>query len=390
MTDSALSLNPGGRLAPEQVVGRDALAARVWRILDRQSVVLSAERRMGKTSLITLMMAEGRLPPHTRCLFRDLEGIDTPLGFVEKIATSVWNLSAKGRAKRGLTKLLRTLGGAEVAGVIKFPQPDQTPWQEILTKLIGELAADPDTRTVFFWDELPLMLYDIQRRGTGRAGEVLDRLRNIRQTHPSVRMVFTGSIGLHHVLRGLKADGYANDPTNDMLAVDVPPLELPHAASLAERLLRGEEIPCDDRAALAERVARHADGVPFHVHHLVHRLADLEPPVTPTILDHAVEALLKDPHDPLHLRHYRERIDTYYGDHRDIVLAILDALAPGPQSTEALFNGVKARQPVDDPEVIRGLLTMLQQDHYLVRTDAGAFAFRLNLVRRHWRWDRSL
>ena len=55
-----LRLNPGGALAPEEVVGRDLLIAKLWTTLDRQSVMLTAERRMGKTSVLNKMLAEGR------------------------------------------------------------------------------------------------------------------------------------------------------------------------------------------------------------------------------------------------------------------------------------------------------------------------------------------
>jgi hypothetical protein len=42
--------NPGGGLAPEEVVGRDALIADLWDKLERHSVMMTAKRRMGRTS----------------------------------------------------------------------------------------------------------------------------------------------------------------------------------------------------------------------------------------------------------------------------------------------------------------------------------------------------
>ena len=38
--------NPGGAIDPKDVVGRDRLIARIWEILEGQSVVLTAERRI--------------------------------------------------------------------------------------------------------------------------------------------------------------------------------------------------------------------------------------------------------------------------------------------------------------------------------------------------------
>lgn len=50
--------NPGGEIAPEDVVGRDRLIARLWETLTRQSVILVAERRMGKSCVVKKMLAE--------------------------------------------------------------------------------------------------------------------------------------------------------------------------------------------------------------------------------------------------------------------------------------------------------------------------------------------
>ena len=50
--------NPGGGLAPEEVVGRDALIADLWDKLERHSVMMTAERRMGKTSVLRKMLAQ--------------------------------------------------------------------------------------------------------------------------------------------------------------------------------------------------------------------------------------------------------------------------------------------------------------------------------------------
>ena len=53
-----MQINPGGRLRPEDVIGRDNEIARYWNILDRQGLVISAERRIGKTHILLKMQEE--------------------------------------------------------------------------------------------------------------------------------------------------------------------------------------------------------------------------------------------------------------------------------------------------------------------------------------------
>jgi hypothetical protein len=58
--------NPGGGLAPAEVVGRDALIADLWDKLERHSVMMTAERRMGKTSVLrrgnSILLGLGEYP----------------------------------------------------------------------------------------------------------------------------------------------------------------------------------------------------------------------------------------------------------------------------------------------------------------------------------------
>ena len=79
----AMKANPGGILAPENVIGRDKLIAKIWDILEQQSVILSAERRMGKTNMIKKMQAEGK--DNKLIICRDLEGMRSPIEFVEAV-----------------------------------------------------------------------------------------------------------------------------------------------------------------------------------------------------------------------------------------------------------------------------------------------------------------
>ena len=49
--------NPGGHLDLHDIVGREKEVARYWRILTRQSLVLGAERRLGKEQSLTQLEA---------------------------------------------------------------------------------------------------------------------------------------------------------------------------------------------------------------------------------------------------------------------------------------------------------------------------------------------
>ena len=208
--------NPGGRVGPDEVVGRSRLILQLWEILECQSLVLLAERRIGKTSIIRKMEAE----PATKKLpvYHDLEGCRTRLEFVEGVFHDVEAyLSTFTRSTERVRAFLRELRGAEVGKFVKFPDAEKQHWKVLLAKTLEDLASHEDGTLVFFWDEVPLMLQNIAKsEGEAAAMELLDTLRALRQTYPGIRMVFTGSIGLHNVIHSLRGSGYVNRPINDM------------------------------------------------------------------------------------------------------------------------------------------------------------------------------
>jgi len=385
--------NPGGHLDPADVIGRDALIGDLWRILERQSVVLYAERRIGKTCIIKKMQAEA--PDDRLVSYQELERVHSLLEFVEAVFHDVQrHLSRWKRTAEGATRLLSSIGGGEIGGVLKFPEPAGAHWKDLLVTTIEDLMEHQDRRVIFFWDEVPLMLGNIAKRdGTQASMELLDTLRSLRQMHPGLRMVFTGSIGLHHVITALRKEGYANDPTNDMLKVNVLPLDPEHSRELACRLLVGEGIETDDADATARRIAEDVDHVPYFIHHVLDQMARRGGHADAALAQDIVSRCLVDPHDPWDLHHYRERIDTYYTpEERPFALGMLDAIAGAGRRLpfDEVFNGLKASQATEDVELVRHVLTLLQRDHYVVQAPDGAYGFGFSLIKRWWCLHRGL
>jgi len=384
--------NPGGEIAPAEVFGRDKLIERLWRILERQSLVLSAERRMGKTSILKKMRAEA--PADKLPVYRDLEKVRSPLEFAQTIFDDVESyLSRSKRTAAKARQWLTNLTGLEIGGIVKFPDAVADEWKTLLSKTIEDLVEYQDRTVIFFWDEMPLMLDNIKKKnGESAAMEVLDTLRSLRQTHSELRMVYTGSIGLHNVLTSLKRSGYANRPTNDMKAVDVPPLSPNDAEELARRLLEGENIETDDIQTTAKAIANAVDGIPYFIHHVVDHLIEEDEAVNAARVDAIVNTYLIEPQDPWDLRYYRERIDTYYAnDEKQLVLNLLDILAVTDTSVpfDDLFNRLESRLVNPDIEKTRDVLTLIQQDHYILLQSDG-YCFRFPLIKYWWRMHRGV
>jgi AAA+ ATPase superfamily predicted ATPase len=388
--------NPGGQLAASEIIGREKLIERILRSLDRQSVVLSAERRIGKTSIM-LKMKEEADPRAVIVFFSDLERIYTPLELVETVLRDVEeHLSLRQKSANTFRKLFKHLAGAEVGGVVKLPAAVALHWKDLLVSIINDLMQQEERLIYFFWDEVPLMLYNIKKReGEAAAMEILDTLRALRQSHKNLRMIFTGSIGLHNVLTSLRKTGYANDPTNDMDTIEVPPLEPDKAERLASLLIQGERIKISKPEEITQTIASEVNGFPYFIHHVVDEMARREGDgeFDSDTVRQIVATALTDAQDRWHLRWYRERIDNYYEpDERAIALALLDALCASeePLSFDELFNLVKHKIKIEDAEPVREILNRLGKDHYTAQNATGGYAFRFPLIKRYWRLHRGL
>ncbi len=88
-----MKTNPGGNISPENVVGRDQMINSLWKTLANQSILLVAERRIGKTTIIKKMEVES--PKNTVVIVRDVGGISNAIEFVERVTQDVENYLSK-------------------------------------------------------------------------------------------------------------------------------------------------------------------------------------------------------------------------------------------------------------------------------------------------------
>lgn len=390
------------QVGADNVFGRDVLIEKMWRQLERTSLRFTAERRIGKTTVMKKMAAE--TPSGFRVVFLDVEGVDSPTGFTEHLLGRVKPLLTKAdKAKATFMSLLSELGGTEVGGVIKIPASNSLGWQSTLERALdGVCAAMADTRLVLMFDELPYMLQKIGSSASApesAALTLLDILRAKRMEHKNLRMVFAGSVGLHHVLNDLQRRNVATQPFNDMAIQPIGPLTVNDAVAFATRLLRTENVAVAEAevAAVASAVVELTSGVPFYIERVVQRLAELEGGVTADHARRVVTTQLTDDEDHWQMEHFRSRLNVYYPGTTKaasgqsiktaaIATAVLDdlAVASEPRSIDQVWSAVKATLPLDDRAELIQLLRSLAQDHYLECDESKRYAFRFPLVKRWW------
>jgi hypothetical protein len=386
-------INIGGQPDPAHIVGRDAAVQAVWRTFDDgASVLLTGERRIGKSWVAKALVLAPR--PQTCVVYLDVEkhsdvvGVFTALRaqLIDKLPTL-----AKAREKA------RDTGIEEIRG-IPMPSNHQDALLA-LPALVRAAAAKAGGGVVVILDELPTLLKTMVER-TGRPEPAVDLLRTLRALRhelSALRLVFAGSIGLHHVLA---QDGDINDAVNEMISLPIGPLADADACLLASRLLAGINMPADPHHELPIAIARAAEGIAYYIQLTVKTIRDLGAgPATAADVQRVRDEALLAGDDPWRMQHYVTRITDYFGPDAGVAYAVLDRLAVSPQGlaldplaarvgTHPEAGGV---DPVTDRARIADVVRRLHLDHYVWRDAMGGeIRFQYELVRLGWRARRYL
>jgi hypothetical protein len=393
------------RVPLSAIVGRDRLARKVWQILAQKSVVLTAERRMGKTYLLYKLWGEAEQQQQDwvqgwLCVYQDLSAASSALQFVQSVFDKAQGLLSVRRKVAEKTRRFLSRFQELKIGQIQLPKSATPEWKEILRSIFADLSEQlPSDRVLFLWDEFPVMLDEIvkQEGGDKIAGEILNLLHTLRAEYPRIRTILTGSVGLHHILNKLRQSGYNNPVINDLEVVSVEPLEHSIAVELARSLLESKEIKCQDLVATAETIAQEVDNIPFYIRGTIDRFQydrDRQLIIDIDTIRQEIQSLLVDADDSWHMAHYLKRIASYYGEvNSELVRSILDIVADEQLSiaTKDIIQAIQNSSPVPILEQsIRDLLKLLEQDHYLAKDSIDfKYQFRYSLIRRYWQCQRG-
>ena len=394
----------GKQIDPANVIGRDELIARIWKQIqkpgNRGSLRFTAERRIGKTTVMQKMAAEPI--SGVDVLFLEVEGIDSCYALTEMLGNRARPLLSKTeKGKSMFQELWDSLGGLEIGGVFKLPEAKRLSWQAILDKTIEQLCRSPEERLVLLmFDELPYMLQKINAvSAQHEALTLLDTLRALRQRHPNLRMIFAGSVGLHHVLHGLRDAKLAAEPVNNMPLIEIEPLEERHAITYAKTLLAEEQInvQANDLDAVVYLLIARANNVPFYMERIANQLGLLDREITRDDVEATVQKQLTSDRDPWEMEHFRERLKIYYRGElatangpsvrrEAVARCVLDHLAVtnSPQSIEQIWEAMRGQMALSERQSIVEMLKSLGEDHYLACDSRKHYSFRFELIRSWW------
>ena len=298
------------------------------RILDRNHTLITAQRRMGKTSLVRELLRRLEDEGEFATVFVDLEAANDAADAIAEIAIqsktleSVWDRTRSFLTNRLLdaSERIDEISISELRLKLRASIGAGT-WQLDGDQVFEALAAN-DKPVVLAIDELPILInrmlkghdYEITADRRVNTDQFLSWLRRNGQAHRNnVTLIVSGSIGLEPVLKQANLSAQANiyapldlKPWTEKTAIDcLDALARNYRLELPEEVTRAM---CDHlRCCVPHHVQQFFDHLHQHLRSAKRNLATVDD------VRHVYEQDLLSVRGHLELRHYEERLNTVLG-----------------------------------------------------------------------------
>lgn len=373
----------------EDFFGREKELGHAHRYLnENQSLLLSAPRRIGKSSMAKRLIND-KTEAGWKCVYVDLQGIATKDAFLRKLIGALTGAGllekSSGKLKDFAEGLLNSLSGVSIAGVnVDLTNRAQT--ESLFNRLSGLFNHDENTLIVV--DELPLFLGHLMDKEGENRDDVefmLNWLRSIRQYEDSnIRWLFCGSVGLRNFTNHYKMSQTIND------LVDFKLGELPEneAKGLLSALAQAYKLRMSD-SVVAETLSLLQWPIPYFIQLLIDRLiSNIDNPEEKEVGMEDVRRAIDELSESDYFLTWDERLYEY----RDLegrTRRILDNLAKAKTglSVDQLQTIVMAGQDPNNADAIRRdlikIIGMLEHDGYILKGET--IKFRSPLLRKWWK-----
>ena len=379
------------------------IEALVERVEDGIHTLLTAQRRMGKTSLVREVLRRLEKKGDFETVFVDLEDASSPADAVVEIAARskgirrVWTRVQHWVSKWSTATVDRIdeLGIPELKVKLRAGI-DAGRWRIQGDALFASLAMG-EKPVVLAIDELPILVsrilqghdYRITPERRQDADEFLSWLRKNAQAHQDrVRLVVSGSVGLEPILARAELSAHANI----FAPFDLRPWSEEIAVACLGELAESYRLQIPKRVR-QEMYRRLRCGIPHHVqlffdklHEHLRRKQRQEASQADVAEVYSRDML--GVRGQVHLEHYRSRLRVVLDDERyEVAFALLTEAAVNGQLTDESIRQYQAIRSVLSDEStarIKDVLHVLEHDGYLARRE-GVYRFVSGLVEEWWR-----
>ena len=391
----------GNWVVGDDFFDRDAeLEALNERVLEGTHTLLTAQRRMGKTSLVRELLR--RLEEREQCetIFVDLESAKAPADAVAEIAFRA--RAAQGAWSRIVRLFANVPLDAEVsAGVLGADlkmklraNVDAGSWQHKGDQIFAALARG--NQVALALDELPILVNRLLKgdderitaEGRRAADEFLSWLRKNGQEHRGrISMILSGSVSLEPILQQAGLSAHANI----FSAFDLKPWDEETAMACLAALAKTYDLDLST-AVRQEMCRRLRCQIPHHVQRFFDALHEhlrraRRSDASMDDVAHVYDNEMLGVRGQMDMEHYEGRLRMVLGEEAcRIALDMLTeaAVNHGRLSADAIARQRELQASETNPVRIEDVLHVLEHDGYLAKED-DCYCFTSGLLEDWWR-----
>ncbi len=369
--------------------------------LRRNSIILSAPRRYGKSSVM-LYLRDNPLEEYFPIYF-ELEDHFSIKGFIYEFVSKIIEKdnSMIKTLKKGFAKIFEGVDEMSFWKIkIKLKKAieeegDWEEWKERIKQLIIELLENKKSeRLLFILDEFPLMLFNFineGQKGEKDAVKLLQWLRKLRHDGifmEKVRFIFGGSMGIEKVISYLKATRTINDVTSISIGPFIPSV----ARDFTKKVFQSKGIEVDNKVidTIIETVGTL---IPIYLHILIDSVIkesmNTERKIEPALVAECYRKRVHGPEYKCYFEDYYERLWRYYlEDDFKIAKRMLGELAAAEEgiTKEKLYLIYQEEMSnKGEKEKFDLLLAALESDFYIERNLDNKVYFQNSWLKDWWR-----
>jgi len=370
---------------------------------DGANVLLIAQRRMGKTSLLREL--GNRIGGDYLCMYIDLESCQSAPDAVVEISMALQpHRDLWGKVTRVFQNILSVMAdrieGVDVSEFkIKLRAGvDRGNWQAKGDKLF-ELMAESGKPVVLFFDEVPILVnrilkdedYALSRERIRDADLFMSWLRDNCQRYANkIRMVITGSIGLEPILRQVGLSTTVNHLKPFLLQPWDPETAIGCLEALGNQY--GIQFEEDAYSTIVKKLGY---CIPHHVQMYFDHIYEMcgkrnQKICNSELAEKVYKECMLSTHGHVELSHYEERLKLVLGDKiLPFALDILTETAVRRKLTDEVLRGYcqyhqEILKAEDGNRTAEEVMGVLEHDGYLKRSGSG-YVFHSRLLRDWWK-----
>lgn len=369
---------------------RPILINKLWRKIEsNSSIIISAPRRVGKTSLMRYM--EDNPKDEYYVIYVITESVDSENKYYEAIVKGILRCDSINKKDKAIINIKNFIENFyksidEVsAESIKINKNVEINYYEKFIEIMRSIDLQ-GCKLIIMIDEFAQTIQNIkEKEGVSNAIRLLQSNRALRQDstiNEKFQFVYTGSISLESIARNMNSSKFIND----LDIVKVTPLTEKEAKKFIEKLLEGVEFSIDNEI-IQYMIYKIKWLIPFYIQLTLDKIQDIYYEdelnvINRQVVDLAIKNMIKENN---RFSSWSERLNVYKGNEYKFIMEILNLISIAENKNITLNEIYDLAVKYQLEDTYKELINTLIDDGYINKNhDENVYTFVSPILRMWW------